>query len=69
MEHSYTQLLPQKVKDRLVLENDEMSWSVEELWPLCDKLSIPIILDFHRKFVLVPLCTFVFSVLWWMRYS
>lgn len=40
--------LPQGVKDRLVLENDDVSWSVHELLPLCEELNIPMALDFHH---------------------
>lgn len=41
--------LPQGVKDRLVLENDDVSWSVHELLPLCEELNIPMVLDFHHN--------------------
>ena len=40
--------LPQGVKDRLVLENDDVSWSVHELLPICEELNIPMVLDFHH---------------------
>ncbi|KAL8754306.1 MAG: hypothetical protein Q9199_004450 [Rusavskia elegans] len=40
--------LPQGVKDRLVLENDDVSWCVHELLPLCEELNIPIVLDYHH---------------------
>ena len=40
--------LPQGVKDRLVLENDDVSWSVHDLLPLCEELNIPMVLDFHH---------------------
>ncbi|PVI05697.1 UV-endonuclease UvdE [Periconia macrospinosa] len=40
--------LPQRVKDRLVLENDDVVWSVHELLPLCQELNIPFVLDFHH---------------------
>ena len=41
--------LPQGVKDRLVLENDDVSWSVHELLPLCEELNIPMVLDYHHN--------------------
>ena len=41
--------LPQGVKDRLVLENDDVSWSVHDLLPLCEELNIPMVLDFHHN--------------------
>ena len=41
--------LPANVKKRLVLENDDVSWSVHELLPLCEELNIPMVLDFHHN--------------------
>ncbi|KIY01234.1 uncharacterized protein Z520_02786 [Fonsecaea multimorphosa CBS 102226] len=40
--------LPQGVKDRLVLENDDVSYSVHDLLPVCEELNIPLVLDFHH---------------------
>lgn len=40
--------LPQSVKNRLVLENDDVVWSVHELLPLCEELNIPFVLDYHH---------------------
>lgn len=40
--------LPQHVRDRLVLENDEIMYSVEELLPTCKKLKIPLVMDWHH---------------------
>jgi UV DNA damage endonuclease len=40
--------LSQSVKNRLVLENDDVSWSVHDLLPLCEELNIPMVLDFHH---------------------
>lgn len=45
---NYITRLPQNVKDRLVLENDEMAWAAEELLPLCKELDIPMVFDFHH---------------------
>jgi UV DNA damage endonuclease len=36
------------VKKRLVLENDDVIWSVHDLLPLCQELNIPMVLDFHH---------------------
>lgn len=44
---NYAKLSP-SVKRRLVLENDDVSWSVHELLPLCEELDIPLVLDFHH---------------------
>lgn len=40
--------LSQGIKNRLVLENDDMSWGVHELLPICKELNIPMVLDFHH---------------------
>ncbi|EMC95041.1 hypothetical protein BAUCODRAFT_35040 [Baudoinia panamericana UAMH 10762] len=40
--------LPQSIKNRLVLENDDMGWSVHDLLPICEELNIPMVLDFHH---------------------
>lgn len=40
--------LSQNVKNRLVLENDDVSWSVHDLLPICKELNIPMVLDFHH---------------------
>lgn len=40
--------LPQTVKNRLVLENDDVVWCTHELLPLCQELNIPFVLDYHH---------------------
>lgn len=40
--------LSESVKARLVLENDDMGWSVHDLLPICEELNIPMVLDFHH---------------------
>lgn len=40
--------LSQGVKDRLVLENDDVIWSVHDLLPICEELNIPFVLDYHH---------------------
>ncbi|MCJ1386395.1 UV-damage endonuclease [Xylographa soralifera] len=45
---NYKRLSPD-IKKRLVLENDDVSWSVHELLPLCEELNIPMVLDFHHN--------------------
>ncbi|CAA19577.1 endonuclease Uve1 [Schizosaccharomyces pombe] len=42
------QRLSDSVKARLVLENDDVSWSVQDLLPLCQELNIPLVLDWHH---------------------
>ncbi|TLD30898.1 hypothetical protein PspLS_02534 [Pyricularia sp. CBS 133598] len=46
--HNYTTLLSDSIKRRLVLENDDVSWSVHDLLPICEELNIPLVLDFHH---------------------
>lgn len=48
--HTIQHRLPKPVRRRLVLENDEMSYSAEELLPLCESLDppVPFIFDFHH---------------------
>lgn len=40
--------LPESVKRRLVLENDDVAWSVHDLLPICEELNIPLVLDYHH---------------------
>ncbi|KAM3548718.1 hypothetical protein ARSEF4850_009252 [Beauveria asiatica] len=42
------QKLPQGVRKRLVLENDDVGWSVHDLLPICEELNIPLVLDYHH---------------------
>jgi UV DNA damage endonuclease len=42
------QSLSKSIQNRLVLENDDVSWSVHDLLPLCEELNIPLVLDFHH---------------------
>lgn len=44
---NYTKL-SQSIKNRLVLENDDVAWSVHDLLPICEELNIPLVLDFHH---------------------
>lgn len=40
--------LPDGIKRRLVLENDDVCWSVHDLLPVCEELNIPLVLDYHH---------------------
>ncbi|WPA95984.1 UV-damage endonuclease [Cercospora beticola] len=40
--------LKQSIKNRLVLENDDVIWSVHDLLPVCEELNIPLVLDYHH---------------------
>ncbi|KAI8973250.1 UV-endonuclease UvdE-domain-containing protein [Mycotypha africana] len=43
--------LPDHIKRRLVLENDELGYSVSDLLPICQKLKIPLVLDWHHHYI------------------
>ncbi|TGZ76742.1 UV-endonuclease UvdE [Ascodesmis nigricans] len=47
-EENYTKRLSEEMKRRLVLENDDVSWSVHDLLPTCESLNIPLVLDYHH---------------------
>ncbi|KXS10554.1 UV-endonuclease UvdE [Gonapodya prolifera JEL478] len=54
--------LPEYVQRRLVLENDDVSWSIEDLIGTCEKLSIPLVLDHHHNSIVhssLPLLSYV----------
>ena len=40
--------LPESLKSRLTLENDDVSYTVRDLLPLCKKFSIPLVYDVHH---------------------
>nr|KMM66726.1 UV DNA damage endonuclease [Coccidioides posadasii RMSCC 3488] len=40
--------LSQDIKKRLVLENDDVNWTVHDLLPVCEELDIPLVLDYHH---------------------
>jgi UV DNA damage endonuclease len=42
------QKLPKCTRDRLVLENCEMSYCIEDLLPISELLSVPIVIDLHH---------------------
>ncbi|KAI7170059.1 hypothetical protein D0869_14669 [Hortaea werneckii] len=44
---NYANLSP-SIKNRLVLENDDVCYSVHELLPICEELNIPFVLDYHH---------------------
>jgi UV DNA damage endonuclease len=41
-------LLPENTRNRLVLENCEMSYSIDDLIDISEELQMPIVLDFHH---------------------
>ena len=40
--------LPDGVRSRLTLENDDMSYTVSDLLPVCDKITVPLVYDVHH---------------------
>jgi UV DNA damage endonuclease len=40
--------LSKSVRDRIVLENDEISFNVQEILPTCKRLDIPLVFDWHH---------------------
>ncbi len=40
--------LPDPIRSRLTLENDDHSYTVKDLLPVCEKLSIPLVYDVHH---------------------
>ncbi|KAG1751395.1 UV-endonuclease UvdE-domain-containing protein [Suillus paluster] len=40
--------LPKNVRDRLVLENDELCYNAADLLPICEELDIPLVFDYHH---------------------
>ena len=47
IEETYNNL-PERIKRRIVLENCEKCYSVEDLLPLCKKNMIPLVYDTHH---------------------
>jgi len=40
--------LPERVRSRLTLENDDVSYTVHDLMPVCKDLDIPLVYDVHH---------------------
>lgn len=40
--------LPDSVASRLTVENDDISYTVQDLLPLCERLAIPLVYDVHH---------------------
>ena len=40
--------LPEAIGSRLTLENDDRSYTVEDLLPVCEQLNIPLVYDVHH---------------------
>ncbi|KZT32686.1 UV-endonuclease UvdE, partial [Sistotremastrum suecicum HHB10207 ss-3] len=48
---NYTERLSESIKRRLVLENDELCYNLDDLMPICDELNIPIVVDYHHDWI------------------
>jgi len=48
---NYRTRLTDEMRARLVLENDEMCYSPDDLLPVCDELGIPLVLDYHHNWI------------------
>ncbi len=51
MEENYSNL-EESVRKRIVLENCETTYSISDLLPLCERLSIPLVIDYHHDSLL-----------------
>ncbi len=40
--------LPQVLQDRIILENDDKTYNIEDILAVCQKLKIPMVLDYHH---------------------
>jgi UV DNA damage endonuclease len=40
--------LPEPIRSRLTLENDDRSYTVEDLLPVCEQLNVPLVYDVHH---------------------
>lgn len=40
--------IPENLRRRVVLENDDVSYSVHDLLPICKEFNIPLVLDWHH---------------------
>jgi UV DNA damage endonuclease len=41
-------ILPESIRSRLTLENDDRSYTVEDLLPVCEQLRTPLVYDVHH---------------------
>ncbi len=41
-------LLPEAIRNRVALENDDKSYSINQVLPLCQELGVPMVLDVHH---------------------
>lgn len=44
------QLLPANIKDRLIIENDDKSYTARDVLKLCQRIAAPMVLDVHHHY-------------------
>lgn len=44
------QRIPEKIQDRIVIENDDTSYSIKDVLALCKQLDRPMVLDVHHHY-------------------
>ncbi|KAI0719762.1 UV-endonuclease UvdE-domain-containing protein [Cerioporus squamosus] len=47
----YRTRLTDEIRERLVLENDEMCYNPDDLLPVCEELNIPLVFDYHHNWI------------------
>ncbi|TFK86218.1 UV-endonuclease UvdE [Polyporus arcularius HHB13444] len=47
----YRTRLTDEIRERLVLENDEMCYNADDLLPVCEELDIPLVFDYHHNWI------------------
>ncbi|RPD75940.1 UV-endonuclease UvdE [Lentinus tigrinus ALCF2SS1-7] len=47
----YRNRLTNEIRERLVLENDEMCYNPDDLLPVCEELNIPLVFDYHHNWI------------------
>ncbi|KAF8643548.1 hypothetical protein AX16_008936 [Volvariella volvacea WC 439] len=48
LKNTIVNVLRPEVRSRLVLENDELCYTAEDLLPLCEELDVPLVFDYHH---------------------
>ncbi|KAI0943504.1 hypothetical protein AcW1_002653 [Taiwanofungus camphoratus] len=48
---NYRTRLTDEMRARLVLENDEICYSADDLLPVCEELGVPLVFDYHHDWI------------------
>lgn len=46
--HQNIKQLPQEIKERMTLENDDKTYTTEETLQVCEQEDVPFVFDFHH---------------------